>query len=62
MKEHDTLYLFVYTTDASSKINKFETTIRSTLGRCSEKEAIIELITSNPNIVDYFLVQTVVID
>tara|TARA_R100000234_G_scaffold69280_1_gene42504 strand:- start:10 stop:198 length:189 start_codon:yes stop_codon:yes gene_type:complete len=62
MKEHDTLYLFVYTTDASSKIHKFETTIRSTLGRCSEKEAIIELITSNPNISDYFLVQSEVIN
>ena len=62
MKEHDTLYLFVYTTDASSKIHKFETTIRSTLGRSSEKEAVIELITSNPNIVDYFLVQSEVIN
>lgn len=62
MKENDILYLFVYTTGTSSKIHKFETTIRSTLGRCSEKEAIIELITSNPNISDYFLVQSEVIN
>ena len=62
MKEHDTLYLFVYTTDTSSKIHKFETTIRSKLGMSSEKEAVIELITSNPNIVDYFLYHMEVIN
>ena len=62
MKEHDILFLFVYTTGTSSKIHKFETTIRGFVSEATEKQAVIELITSNPDIADYFLVQSEVIN
>ena len=62
MKEHNIIYLFVYTTDASSKLQFFTSTIRGFVSEDTEKQAVIELITSNPNIVDYFLVKSEVID
>ena len=62
MKEHDILFLFVYTTGTSSKLQFFTSTIRGFVSEATEKQAVIELITFNPDIADYFLVQSEVIN
>ena len=53
MRHYNITYYFAYTVENSSKINFYETTINTANG--GEKEAIIELIKSVPEIVDYLL-------
>ena len=59
MKYFNISYNFVYTTPNTAKLSFFETTISSQFG--GEKEATIELIKANNDLLDYFLYEKEVI-